>query len=248
MPRGDTSMKVGAVLVHGGCHTAVCWQPLMGTLDTMAVAPDLPGRCASPIPIADVSIYDCATAVAAAADEAEMDRVIIVGHSLGGMTTLTAAPLLGSRLAHLVFVTALAPPSNRSALSDVSAPIRALAKSFCRKGVLRPPPDWVARWLFCNEMDGALAARAVAAMVADSARLLTDPMPAAIPSVGKTYICATRDRVVTPRAQLRQIRNLDGAAVHSLDAGHNVMMTRPSEVARIIDRQADLIRRADRAS
>jgi pimeloyl-ACP methyl ester carboxylesterase len=236
-------MKVGVILVHGGCHTATCWQPLLEVLKTPAVAPNLPGRWGSPTPTAEVTIDDCVGVVADAADGAELDRVIVVAHSLGGVTALASARALAGRLAHLVFIAALAPPAGGSALSDVSAPVRRLAHSFCRRGLLGPPPDRLARWLFCNDMDHAMATETVSAMVPDSARLLTDPLPGVHPSVARTYICTARDRLVTPRAQLRQIRNLGTASVHRLDAGHNVMMTRPSAVAEIIDREADLIRR-----
>ena len=44
-----------------------------------------------------------------------------------------------------------------------------------------------------------------------------------------------RDRTLTPRAQLRQLANLGPARATALHAGHNVMMSQPANLARLLD-------------
>ena len=52
--------------------------------------------------------------VAAVADELELERVVLIGHSMGGAVVLEAARLLGGRVAGLVFVDSFFDPDNES--------------------------------------------------------------------------------------------------------------------------------------
>ncbi|HEY5887332.1 MAG TPA: alpha/beta fold hydrolase, partial [Acidimicrobiales bacterium] len=96
-------MAAPFVLVHGAWHAGACWGPLVDELvgrGETAVAVDLPSE--DP----DATLDDYAQAVvdgAAGFDE----PVIVVGHSLGGLTI----PLIPSRrpVVGLVFVAAILP-------------------------------------------------------------------------------------------------------------------------------------------
>ena len=96
-------MAAPFVLVHGAWHGGACWQPVVDELTARgesAVAVDLP--CEDP----DATLDDYAEAVVAGA--AGFDQpVIVVGHSLGGLTI----PLIPSRrpVAGLIFVAAILP-------------------------------------------------------------------------------------------------------------------------------------------
>ena len=98
-------MTAPFVLVHGAWHAGACWQPLVDELTARgesAVAVDLP--CEDP----DATLDDYAQAVvdgAAGFDE----PVIVVGHSLGGLTI----PLIPSRRRWAVPLLADAGPTGR---------------------------------------------------------------------------------------------------------------------------------------
>jgi len=60
----------GIVLVHGGSHSARCWDLVLPNLVLPAVAVDLPGRGSTPADFASVTLADCVRTVIDGADQA----------------------------------------------------------------------------------------------------------------------------------------------------------------------------------
>lgn len=87
----------------------------MAHLVAPVVAVDLPGRGSRPAELAAVTLADCVQAVIDSADQAALDRFVLVGHSLGGVTATETAWLHLDRVAQLVYIGALAPPPGASA-------------------------------------------------------------------------------------------------------------------------------------
>ena len=107
------------VLVHGAFHGAWCWVKVVPALVSRghrAVAFDLPGQGDVRTPIAACSLDGNARRIAevvAGAGEA----VVLVGHSLGGISIAAAAELAPEWLARLVFLTAFLPRDGDSIAS-----------------------------------------------------------------------------------------------------------------------------------
>src|SRR5687768_6419677 len=104
-------------LIHGAWHGAWCWDPLLPELQRRghrAVAVDLP--CDDPA----ATTLDNAKLVADSLTDATdgNDDVVVVGHSLGGITALVV-PLLRP-VRKVVLLAALVPRPGRS-LGDVMA-------------------------------------------------------------------------------------------------------------------------------
>lgn len=96
------------VLVHGACHGAWCWEktvPLLEAAGHTAVAIDLPGHGDDPTPIEDCTLAGN-VAAARAAVEAQAEPVVLVGHSLGGLTISQTAEEIPERIDTLVYLSA----------------------------------------------------------------------------------------------------------------------------------------------
>lgn len=96
------------VLVHGACHGAWCWEkvvPLLEAAGHTAVAIDLPGHGDDPTPIADCTLAGN-VAAARAAVEAQDEPVVLVGHSLGGLTISQTAEEIPEKIGTLVYLSA----------------------------------------------------------------------------------------------------------------------------------------------
>ncbi len=105
------------VLVHGGLHGSWCWQRVVGPLRDAGHAVDtvdLPGRGG----MVGADIEACARVVAAAVDRAE-SPVILVGHSLGGVTVSQFVESRPDAVAGLVLVNALLVEDGEAALSKL---------------------------------------------------------------------------------------------------------------------------------
>ena len=85
------------VLVHGAFHGAWCWYKVIAGLEAAghrAIAPDLPGHGLDRTPMETCTLDRYVSTVVAAIEAAE-EPVVLVGHSLGGVTVSQGAEHVG---------------------------------------------------------------------------------------------------------------------------------------------------------
>jgi pimeloyl-ACP methyl ester carboxylesterase len=236
---GDRADRRSFVLVHGGYHAAWCWSGLLPHLSGPALAVDLPGRGSHPMSPDEVTIEDSAESVVADIDAAGFDEVVLVGHSLGGVTLPAVARRLGNRLVHLVFVSCLVAPEGESVQSMTPADQREAADRRLRTG----PGERTElaaehhRDLLGNDMSEEQLADTLARVGPDSMRFFTDVVrwgEGRRPPT--TYVRLRHDRAVPWENQEEMIRRLGpGVAVREIAAGHEVMITQPEALADILN-------------
>jgi pimeloyl-ACP methyl ester carboxylesterase len=221
----------GIVLVHGGLHSSACWSAVPPLLELRTQAVDLPGRGSRPADLGAVTLGDCVGAVLDEADRAGFDRFALVGHSLGGVTITETGYLHPARVTHLIYVGALVPPPGSNAARvmtgrDLDSP----------DGILKPMEESAARALFGNDLTDEQWAIAAAGLVPDAASLMNARLsgyPAGIPI---TYVNMTDDVPVPPPLAEQMASNLGpGVDRRTIDAGHTVMVSRPADLAAIIN-------------
>jgi pimeloyl-ACP methyl ester carboxylesterase len=112
------------VLVHGAFHGAWCWARLVPELEARghrAVALDLPGLGEDRTPLGEVTLEGNVAAVAGVVGR-QAEPVVLVGHSMGGVTIASVAEQMPERIALLVFLAAFMPRSGESVLSLSRSP------------------------------------------------------------------------------------------------------------------------------
>lgn len=106
------------LLVHGSPATSASWGPLIDRRDELAsgdlVALDRPGFGAS-APPTESELEHQARAVTALADQLDLDRPILVGHSYGGPVALRAAADAPDRYAAVVLLAGACDPGMEDA-------------------------------------------------------------------------------------------------------------------------------------
>ena len=250
------------VLVHGGGHGAWCWAPLVAELAAPALAVDLPPKAVRGGPdrhadlpeLRTLTVGDFAASVLADADAAGYDRFVLVGHSLAGVTIPEVARRAPDRVAHLVFLSCAVPPEGGSVLDTLDGDIAALSRASLTAALAAPAgseapgpslPDDVLRHMFGTDLDAAAMQLVLDHFGAEVLPVIDEPVsraevPAGIP---KTWVRLLRDASVTVDQQDAHIANLEASPggtvdVVDLDTGHNAMLSRPRELAAIIDRIA----------
>ena len=247
------------VLVHGGAHGAWCWQPTLDVLTTPAIAVDLPPRAirglpasiAPPAETASLRIVDFADAVVAAVDTAALDRFVLVGHSMGGLTVAEVSRRLPGRVAHLVFVSCIVPPEGRTMIDTLPEAVREMTRQSLARAqggdfsLGLGMSDELKRHMFCNDMDEAQARFVLERCGHECPTPFTEAVTrAGIPAeLPKTYVRLLRDQALSPADQDAQIANLRAVpggriAVVELDTGHDVMVSDPRALAAVLDRIA----------
>lgn len=223
------------ILVHGGACGSWCWEPLFSHLHSQAFAVDLPPASIRGVPppgelppdLASVTLSDWSRAVLDLADEHGVDRFVLAGHSLGGLTIADVACRAPARVAHVVFVSALVPPEGANAFEALPQAMLDAVNG----------PDMVGT-MFCNDLDDAQTQFVRDHVGTEAAQVMLEPVtragwPAGLPA---TYVWLTRDAALIPEAQSASIGALGGDVhVVELDAGHMVMIGRPDLLAPVLD-------------
>ncbi len=244
-------MSDGVVLIHGAAHTAACWQPTVAELarsapDLRVLAVDLPGRGDTPEDLRQVTVERCVEHVVERIDAARFDRVVVVAHSMGALTVPGITARLGSgRIAGTVLIAALLPPDGVSVLDTLRGPARWLVARQSRDGMpRRAPRPALARWMFCNGMTAPQRELVLTQLCNESSRLDREPVRSAgsIDPARAVWVLPRRDRTVRPRTQRATIERLGIDDVTEIDAGHDLMVSHPMELAAILHHGAEPLR------
>ncbi len=244
---------VGFVLVHGGAHDARCWERLVPLLDGPALAVDLPGRGAHPADLRSTTIADFVDSTVADLDGFHgAERVVLVGHSMAGVSIPTVAARRADRVAHLVFLSCFLPREGGTIMRELPRWIQLLGRLNARKGSkpggatsagLDPR---IARYMFCNDMDAEQTAFTLAHLVPEAPGITGEVVSRKdLPSadvIPRTYVKLLRDHSLRPELQDRLIANLGSSQVRTLDSGHNCMISHPVETAAILNEIAAQLR------
>ncbi|BBZ15538.1 alpha/beta fold hydrolase [Mycobacterium branderi] len=228
------------VLIHGGEHAGDCWDLTVAELAAreprlQVLAVDLPGRRGKPGDLRGLDIAAAVASVVADTNDADLSEVVIVGHSIAGVTVPGVASALGSaRVREMIFAACHVPPQGASILDAIGGPLSIFAPYSARATKPFRMPGLVARLAFCNGMTCEQRQFMLSHRYRDSVRLYNDKvdrtaMPTDIP---RTWILTRRDRILTQRAQQKSIAALGG--VHTIipvDTCHDLMISRPDWLA-----------------
>ncbi|MGB8403200.1 MAG: alpha/beta fold hydrolase [Mycobacterium sp.] len=231
------------VLIHGGGHAADCWDPTVAELrcqrpELRVLAIDLPGRRGKRGDLCTASIAGWVDSVVADVEAAGLDDVVIVGHSMAGLTVPGVVAALGaSRVREMVLVAAFLPPQGASIVESLTGPLALLARHGVRRRASGKVPTLAARYAFCNGMTAQQRAFTLSRLCADAASVARECVDrsALPPGVPRTWILTTRDRALSINSQTKSIEALGGVdTAVRIDACHDVMISHPQRLAEIL--------------
>jgi pimeloyl-ACP methyl ester carboxylesterase len=208
------------VLIHGAGDVGWYWHLVEAELRERGhdvVAPDLP------VDDDAASLADYAsTVVHAVGDRTDL---VVVAHSFGGYT----APMVCDRLpvALLVGVAAMIPAPGESA-----------SEMFDNTGYAQPeqedPGDLA---VFYHDVEPELAKDALAKGRAQSGTTWNEPWPLdAWPDVPVRYVLGRNDRVFPARWVRGVVEDRLGITPDEIESGHCVALSRPAELAALLER------------
>jgi pimeloyl-ACP methyl ester carboxylesterase len=234
----------GLVLIHGGAHAADCWDLTIAELASQApelrvLAVDLPGRANKPADLATVTIADWVNSAVADVDDAGLGDVVVVGHSMAGLTVPGIVAKIGAaRVREMILLAAFVPPQGKSVVDTLRGPLAPLARSagwIERKSF--PMPIALARFAFCNGMTREQRRMTLSRLCMESPSVIFEPTDRSDlrDGVPRTWIMTLRDRALSVRQQLAAIESLGGVdTMICVDGCHDVMFSEPKLVATIL--------------
>ncbi|HME75870.1 MAG TPA: alpha/beta fold hydrolase [Mycobacterium sp.] len=229
-------------MIHGGLHTSWCWHRVAPLLTCPSIAVDLTGRGKRPACPASVRVSDF---IGAAVDDlvnAGYEKTVVVAHSLGGITALGMCAAVPDRVAHVVFLSAVTPRPGSRPVDDLPVALRWFAKGSMKRQLSKPDgaftlPKFVSRHMFCSDLSAADTDAVLHNLVPETPSISLDCIEGATcpASIGRTYVRLARDRALWPGMQRRMIANIAPVEVVTIDAGHEVMISRPEACAGVIN-------------
>jgi pimeloyl-ACP methyl ester carboxylesterase len=228
-------------LVHGAWHGAWCWERLVPELEARghgAIAVDLP--CDDPEMGCAAYAERAAAALAGAGDD-----LVLVGHSMGGLTIPLVAAARPARL--LVFLCALLPRPGASLIDQLRSGeeifVPGFGASLARDDLGRShwPDEAALIATLYQDCDPADAARAYARLRPQGRPPNVEPcLLEALPAVPCASILARDDRSIAPAWSRRAARERLGVEALELEGGHSPFLSRPAELADLLTRLAAL--------
>jgi pimeloyl-ACP methyl ester carboxylesterase len=231
------------VLVHGGEHAGDCWDLVVAELqcqerELRILAVDLPGRGRTPGDLSTATIGAWVDSVVADIEDADLGDVVIVGHSMAGVTVPGVVTKLGSaRVREMILAAAFVPPHGQSIVDTLGGPLAVFARHAAKGRRPVKIPGVVTRYAFCNGMTREQSRLTMSKLRAESPRIPGESVDrSAMPDdVPRTWILTTRDRALSQKSQHRSMAALGGVQdVISIDACHELMFSHPERLATIL--------------
>jgi len=226
------------VLVHGAWHGAWCWNKVVPGLEAAGhhvITPELPGSGEDTTPASEVTLDAYASRLVEVLDQQD-EKVIMVGHSMGGLAISAAAELRPDKVGGLVYLSGFLPRSGQSLLSlEESNPHSSVPPA------LVPAEDHVTgtlkadmiRELFyhdCSEEDYMYA---VAHQHAQALAPLATPVTLSdenFGSVPRYYIELLSDHAIHIDMQRQMIAASPCKEVFSIDSSHSPFYSKTDEL------------------
>lgn len=216
------------VLVHGGAHAGWCWDRVLPHLreDSRVagvIAVDLCGHGSrlGDLPQDEIAISHYVDSVVDDIEAAALTDVVLVGHSLAGISIPLVAARLSNRISRLVYLSTTNPAIGCCVNDSMAHPLSPISRGIDLTQA------------FCSDLDEETADWLVGNLGPQPPGVLSQPVervagPREIPS---TYVLLEKDEVLPPDLQLEQAETLGVDEIVRFEAGHSAFASRPADLA-----------------
>jgi pimeloyl-ACP methyl ester carboxylesterase len=237
------------VFIHGGRQASWVWAPVLAAMEAQAgrgavraLALDVPGCGAKRGRVTDgVSLPDVVAELAGEIETAGVSDALIVGHSQAGALMPGLVEAAPTRFRRAVYVACCAPAEGQAVADMMGAGRHGADPDTVGWPVDRETvtPDQLFRAMFCNDMSPEAADAFMGCLGQDDWPIACSLEHrtwryGAERRAPTTYVAALRDASLPLAWQLRFAERFGAEAVVRIDAGHQVMQTRPHALAEVL--------------
>jgi len=189
------------VLVHGAMHGAWCWSRVVPLLEADSrvgdvIAVDLPGRGATrdAKPLSEITLDDYVEHVVGEIEGRDLHDVVLVGHSLAGLTLPPVSHRVRSRMRRVVYLAASFPGEGRCVNELMDHPLSPVTRGVS------------VETMFCNDLDEETSQWLLSQLCEEPPRLMEEPVKIsqAPPGLACTFVVLGRDETLPPDYQREQ--------------------------------------------
>lgn len=219
------------VLIHGGAHGPWCWERLLPYIEAADVVDSIlaidlieDALAAAAIERDDITIDHYVEGVVRKLEDLDLRDVVLVGHSMAGITIPGVAHRVPERIGRIIYLTTSNPVAGQSIENLMEHPLSPLSRGASFEE------------MFCNDLDDASKEWLLSNLRSDPPKIFSEPvrhctLPAGIHS---TYVLFEKDLALPPEFQLEQAENARVDEIRRFDAGHSGYLSKPAELARLL--------------
>jgi pimeloyl-ACP methyl ester carboxylesterase len=227
--------NIGFVLLHGAGLGAWIWEDLISNLEYPCLAIDLPGRGRhADIATDNLSLNQYVESVLFDLNQFSPTKLIIVAHSISGIIGIEVANKLQNRIIGFIAISASIPSTNGSYISSLPFLSGLFLRIMLKFAGTRPPASAIQGGL-CNDLDDKSTSKVIDHFIQESKNLYTDKLRAQSIPDNSMYLHLKKDRALSETIQVRMINNLHAKQVINIDSGHLPMLSKPNELAQILN-------------
>jgi pimeloyl-ACP methyl ester carboxylesterase len=226
-----TTTPTNFVLVHGAWHGGWCWRRVADRLTARGhrvFTPTLTGLAdRSHLRDAGIDLTTHITDIVNLIAWEDLDRVVLCGHSYGGMVVTGVADKIADRIASLVYLDAFV-PENGQAMRDI------VTRPLGDAPLIAPIPAAVFKVNAADQayVDGKCTPHPAATM---SEKLALTGAYKTVPK--RSFIWAS-DYAGAATRFYEQYKSDPNWTVHAVACGHDVMLDKPDELAALLEAAA----------
>jgi pimeloyl-ACP methyl ester carboxylesterase len=223
------------VLIHGAWHGGWCWQKVVSLMEQAGqkvVAPDLPSHGNDRTPITEVTLQSYADRVCETVS-AQIEPVILVGHSLGGPIITQAAEQCPDKIESLVYLWAFLLGHGESLLQWAQQDTEGLVVPnlvMAEDRSYATVKDRVIQDAFYGDCSAEDVARAKSLLVPQALAPFATPVNTTEENFGRVprvYIECLQDRAISISLQRRMYTALPCQKVITMDTSHSPFFSAP---------------------
>ena len=242
------------VLVHGLFHSGRSWQPLVDRLrdaGATVFAPDLLGSAEGGPAYFEVADMAEHTRPVRDVIEAAKQPVILVGHSLGGVSVTYLAQQIPEKIARVVYIAGMVFANGESGVAGIITEPEAANHPDAQDlaSLLLPADNPMGltldmsdldkvRRVFYADCDDDVVAAAVTALVPTQSILpllwVSDITPDRFGSLPRVYIETIEDHAIPISTQRAMQARVPGATVVTAQSSHSPFLSQPDTVAEML--------------
>lgn len=230
------------VLVHGAWQAPYVWDAVRADLEqkgNKVIVVELPGHGTDTTPTYTLSLDVYRDKVIAEISKVS-EKVIMVGHSMGGMVVTSVAEKIPSKINKLVYIGAFLPASGQAlgelAMSDPGSQLGPQISQSADKLTLEVTREKLT-YLFINDGTQADKDRVLSNYRSEPAIPFGDKVTLTsgnFGSVEKVYIKTLQDIVISPTFQDRMIAAAGIKTVYNINTSHSPFLAQPHTVSDLL--------------
>lgn len=220
--------KLGIVFIHGAGLGGWIWNEVSENLSSPYVCANYDSleRTSS-----QATLVNYANAVHQQLEELNVNGVVVVAHSVGGVVGLELCSKLGDKLAGFIGVSAAIPKPGNNFVSSLPFPQKIIMPLILKLAGTKPPESAIRSGLG-NGLPSSKVDEIVRSFQKESEHLYTDRISkTASISVPTLYIRTTSDNEFPLAVQDSFIKHLSNVSVFNIASGHMPMLSEPEVVS-----------------